>query len=248
MTSISPPVLPPQAPSNTSQTIAQAHQSSGSISGKTIPQAVGTAPATARSYASATKKSFPPTSASGTSNLPAVGGGPLPAQHGKTESIASANGKGPIPPAVPAVGTPTIVNGNTGASSSSGAGDHSRKPSVTISAAGASGYTPNGGPVFGKPSGGNPIQFGSLTAGGSPAMAKSVPQPNQSSNSLAVNTPTNPRIISPSTSPSPIPQPPASGGRPPSSLQGQSNGLNFGGFGGEEANVSRKPFLLDVKH
>ncbi len=242
MTSISQPVLPPQAPSNSSQTIAQAHQPSSSISGKTTPQAVGTAPATARSYASATKKSFSPTSASGTSNPPVAVGGPGSIAHGKTDSISSVNGKGPILPAVPAVGTPTIINGNTAASSSSGVGDHSRKPSVTISAAGASGYIPNGGPVIGKPSGGNPIQFGSLNVGGSPAMANSIPAPNQSSNSLAVNTPTNPRITSPSTSPSPIPQPPASGGRPPSSLQGQSNGLNFGGFGGEEANVSRIRF------
>jgi len=248
MTSISQPVLPPQAPSNPSQTIAQAHQPSDLISGKTTPQAVGTAPATARSYANATKKSFSPTSTSGISNTPAAVGGLGPVPHGKTGSISSVNGKGPILPAVPTVGTPTIINGNTGASSSSGVGDHSRKPSVTISAAGTSGHMPNGGPVGGKPSGGNSIQFGSLPAGGSPAMANSVPQPNQSSNSLAVNTPTNPRITSPSTSPSPIPQPPASGGRPPSSLQGQSNGLNFGGFGGDEANVSPKYFRCNVKH
>ena len=247
MTSISPPVLPPQAPSNPSQTIAQAHQSSGSISGKTTPQAVGPAPATARSYASATKKPFSSTSASGTSNSPVVGAF-ASAQHGKTESISSVNGKGPIPPAVPAVGAPTIVNGNTAASSNSGLGDHSRKPSVTISAAGASGYIPNGGPAVGKPSGGSAIQFGSLPAGGSPATANATPLQNQPSNSLAVNTPTNPRITSPSTSPSPIPQPPASGGRPPSSLQGQSNGLNFGGFGGDETNVSGQTSPFNLKH
>ena len=234
MTSISQPVLPLQASSNASQIATQAHPPSGSTSGKTLPQAAGTAPATARSYASVSKKQFSPT-APNTSSSPAAVGGPVISQHGRLDS---SNGKGIIPPAVPSVGTPTIINGNTAISPTAGPNDHIRKASVTISAAGATGYMPNGGPVAGKQAGGTNIQFGSITAGGSPALVSSTPQQNPS-NSLAVHTPSNPRITSPQTSPSPIPQPPASGGRPPSSLQGQGNALNFGSLGNDESNVSR---------
>lgn len=235
MTSISQPVLPSQASSNASQTAAQAHPQSGPTSGKTPPQVAGTAPAAARSYASVSKKQYSPT-ASNISSSPVAVGGSGASQHGRLDSL---NNKGVIPPAVPSVGPPTIINGNTTISPISGPNDHSRKSSVTISAAGASGYMPNGGPVAGKQAGGSNIQFGSIVAGGSPAMANSTPQLNPSSNSLAVHTPSNPRITSPQTSPSPIPQPPASGGRPPSSLQGQGNALSFGSLGGEETNVSR---------
>lgn len=235
MTSISQPVPPPQASSTSSQTVTQAHIPSGPTSGKTTPQTGATASAPARSsYANVSKKPISPTSALNASSSPAAVGGST-SQHGKTDSV---NGKGVIPPAVPVVGTPTIVNGNAVMSPTTATGDHTRKPSVTISAAGASGYMPNGGPVAGKPTGGNNIQFGSMNAGGSPGMANSAPQRNQSANSLAVHPPSNPRITSPQTSPSPIPQPPASGGRPPSSLQGQGNGLNFRSLEGEEFSVS----------
>ncbi|KAF6233781.1 hypothetical protein HO173_007993 [Letharia columbiana] len=241
MTSISQPVLPPQAPSNASQ-VAPAHSPSASASGRAPPQAAGTASATVKtSYASATKKTFSPSSASGTSapTAPAV---QIPAQHGKPDTSSPVNGRVAIPPAVPTVGAPTIVNGNTPTSSNSGVGDHSRKPSVTISAAGASGYMPNGGPVAGKPTGGSNIQFGSHPADASAAAQNATPHPNQSTNSLAVNTPSNPRVTSPQTSPSPIPQPPASGGgRPPSSLHGNSTSLSFGNFGGTEASQMRPP-------
>lgn len=238
MTSISQPVLPPQAPSNASQ-VAPAHSPSVSASGRAPPQAAGTASATAKtSYASATKKTFPLPSASGTPT-PSASAVQTPAQHGKPDTSSPVNGRVAVPPAVPTVGASAIVNGNTPTSSNSGVGDHSRKPSVTISAAGASGYMPNGGPVAGKPIGGSNIQFGSHPADASTAAQNTTPQLNQSTNSLAVNTPSNPRVTSPQTSPSPIPQPPASGGgRPPSSLHGNSPSLNFGSFGGAEANVS----------
>lgn len=153
--------------------------------------------------------------------------------------MSPVNGKIAIPPAVLAVGTPTIVNGNTPMSSTLGAGDHSRKPSVTISAAGASGYLPNGGPVAGKPKGGRDIQFGSAVPEGSAAAANAAPQPNNSAASLAVNMPSNPRVSSPQKSPSPIPKPHASGGRPPSSLHGNNASVSFGNFAGPEGNVSR---------
>lgn len=246
MTSISQPVLPPQASSNASQ-VAPAHSPSASASGRAPPQAAGTASATAKtSYASATKKTFPLPSASGTPtpSAPAV---QTPAQHGKPDTSSPVNGRVAVPPAVPTVGASAIVNGNTPTSSNSGVGDHSRKPSVTISAAGASGYMPNGGPVAGKPIGGSNIkvQFGSHPADASTAAQNTTPQLNQSTTSLAVNTPSNPRVTSPQTSPSPIPQPPASGGgRPPSSLHGNSPSLNFGSFGGAEANVSFCCFFM----
>lgn len=238
MTSISQPVLPLQAPSNASQ-VAPAHSPSSSASGRAPPQAAGTASATAKtSYASATKKTFSPPAASGTStpSAPAV---QIPAQHGKPESSSPVNGRVAIPPAVPTVGASAILNGNTPTSSNSGVGEHSRKPSVTISAAGASGYMPNGGPVAGKPIGDKKIQFGSHGADSSLGAQKALPFPNQSTNTLAVNTPSNPRVTSPQTSPSPIPQPPASGGgRPPSSLHGNNTSLSFGNFGGPDTNVS----------
>lgn len=234
MTSISQPVLAPQASSTGSQAIAPAHSASASASARAPSQAAGTASATAKtSYASATKKTSATLPASGTSN-PSAAAGVL--QHGKADIVSPVNGKIAIPPAVPTVGTPSIVNGNTPTSSTSGPGEHIRKPSVTISAAGASGYMPNGGPEAGKPKGGN-IQFGALPEG-SPQAANATPQTSQLTNSLAVNTPSNPRVTSPQTSPSPIPQPAASGGgRPPSSLHGNSNSLSFGNFNGPEGNV-----------
>ncbi|KAL8925396.1 MAG: hypothetical protein Q9208_003488 [Pyrenodesmia sp. 3 TL-2023] len=237
MTSISQPVLPQQTSNTASQSVTQAPSNSASLSGRTPPQAAGTAPPPARSYASATKKQSPPTSAS--DNLV---GGPGSAQHGKADSI-SLNGKAAITPATPAVGgTPTIVNGNTSTNSSSGPGDHSRKASITITPAGASGYLPNGGQVGGKPAGGKDIQFGTFNKDGSPALANAVPQLSQSSNSLAVNPSQNPRITSPAASPSPIPQPPASGGRPPSSFQAQTNGMSFGSMhAGDDPSVSCSP-------
>jgi translation initiation factor 4G len=173
------------------------------------------ATAPGRSYANATKKP----SANNATPAQVVGG----LSHAKADSISPVNGKNTIPPAVPTLGTPTIVNGNNAMNAAS---DHSRKVSVTINAQGASGHMPNGGPSVGKPAG---IRFGSA----SPAMAHSIVQP---SDNLAVAG--NPRITSPATSPSPIPQPPASGGRIPSGLQGQGTTLNFGSMGGEDPTVS----------
>ncbi|KAL9004761.1 MAG: hypothetical protein Q9188_002445 [Gyalolechia gomerana] len=230
MTSISQPVLPPQASNNASKSVAQPQSSSASLSGRTPPQAAGTAPPPVRSYANATKKQSPPASATNSS-----AGGAVPPQHGKSDLL---NGKGTIPPAVPAVGgTSTTVNGNTSTNSSSGPVDHGRKASITITPAGTSGYLPNGGQVGGKPTGGKDIQFGTFNKDGSPALANAVPQPSQSTNNLAVN-PQNPRVTSPAASPSPIPQPPASGGRPPSTFQGQTNGMSFGSMlAGDDANL-----------
>ena len=233
MTSISQQPLPPQAASNASQDIIQAQSPAALPSGKTTSQAAGT-PAATRNYASATKKPFAPPSNIASSSGPV--GGAVALQHGKSDTASPVNGRNPIIPAVPTVDTPAIVNGaNTGSTTASATSDHSRKPSVTISAAGASGYMPNGGSV--AKTGSNRPQFGTFNPDGSPAMAHATPQLSQTSNNLAVNS-VNPRVTTPSTSPSPIPQPPASGGRPPSTFQAQGNGLNFGSINGNEASVS----------
>ncbi|KAH0297457.1 hypothetical protein KCU74_g19885, partial [Aureobasidium melanogenum] len=111
-------------------------------------------------------------------------------------------------------------------------GDHGRKPSVIISASGTTGQIPNGGPQTqsSRPN----INFGSMNGPtGSPAIASSVPVQQTTPNLAAAN----PNIISPSHSPSPIPQPAASGGKPPANLPGQSNAPNFGSFGAENGEV-----------
>lgn len=229
MTSVSQqPAIPSQNSSSASQSAAQV--SSSSTTGTPSPPAASTG----RSYASATKK----TAATTTQNPSASAGG---VAHGKSDSNSLSNGKSSISPAVPAIGGPTIVNGNNAINSASYHSDHhSRKSSVTISALGTSGQMPNGGPVAGKPAAGNGIQFGSMNANASPSIANSTPNVTQT-NSLA---PANPRITSPATSPSPIPQPPASGGRPPSSLHGQGTGLSFGSMGGDDPSVSFNSFLI----
>jgi len=120
-------------------------------------------------------------------------------------------------------------------------GDHGRKPSVIISASGTTGQMPNGGPQTqsSRPN----INFGSMNGPtGSPAIATSVPV-QQTTPSLAA---ANPNIISPSHSPSPIPQPAASGGKPPANLPGQSNAPNFGSFGAENGEVGHDTIQVHV--
>ncbi|OAA56640.1 eukaryotic translation initiation factor subunit [Niveomyces insectorum RCEF 264] len=125
---------------------------------------------------------------------------------------AAANGNRPILPAVPAV-----INGSNI--------DHARKSSVTISATGPSGYMGNGGPAGAGPKAGLP-KFGYE----SPAVAHSTPSQN-----VAAPIPIpghHPRIPSPAHSPSPIPQPSASGGRPPTISQDGAP-MKFGSLGGD---------------
>ena len=177
--------------------------------------------AAGRSHAGATRKQ----------GAVANAGGPA---HGRADSVSNINAKSSIPPAVPTFGGPTIVNGNNAVSSNSYQGDHTRKASVTISTSGTVGQMPT---IAGKPTVGNPIQFGSMNSGQSPSISHSTPFSGPSANSLAVSSHANPRVTSPQTSPSPIPQPASSGGRPPSSLHGQNNGLSFGSIGGDGSSV-----------
>lgn len=126
---------------------------------------------------------------------------------------AQQNGK---PASVPVASTP-VVNGSVN--------DHSRKASVTINGS----VVANGSTNAPKP----PIQFGSLAE--SPAAQHSTPQVAQS-NSAPIAIPSNPRVTSPAQSPSPIPQPAVSGGRPPSTVQG--GGMTFGSHPSGDGDVS----------
>ncbi|KAH8434167.1 putative eukaryotic translation initiation factor subunit eIF-4F [Aspergillus melleus] len=212
--------LQPQGQSTSNQ--AASHASSPSLSGTSSPL-----PASTRSYANATKKSATDSTAAPVT----VGGSP---HHGKSTSESPVSGK---PMQQSQSSGVTIVNGAPAQAPSQG--DHSRKPSVTITSAGTSGYIPNGGPNS-RP---NSLQFGFAANQqtspnmGNPAVLASQPQPG-----LAVTPTMNPRVTSPQTSPSPIPQPASSGGRPPpSSYQSQGNVPNFGSFGEAGDNQQMRP-------
>ncbi|KAF2267936.1 hypothetical protein CC78DRAFT_32717 [Lojkania enalia] len=205
-----------------------------SSSGSSSNVAAGSAQPTARSYANATKISSPPIASSAAP--PVAVGGPQNAQHGKSSSISPVNGKNPIQPAVPTV-APTIVN-SSNVNGTSSQGNHSRKSSVTISAAGPSGYIPNG-PVAGGRAPSN-LTFGAMSGtGGSPLPSHAAP--NHPQGSLNPH-PHNPRIASPANSPSPIPQPAVSGGKPQSNLPGRPD-VVFGG-GGDSTDSNTRPISM----
>ncbi|KAL4737010.1 hypothetical protein BDV11DRAFT_172367 [Aspergillus similis] len=201
----------PQGQSTAAQ--AASHSSTPSLSGNTSPQAPVPAPtststAVPRSYANATKKS----ATDSTAAAPVTVGGS--SQHGKSTST-SVSGKPMQQPS-----NPTIVNGAP--ASGVPQGDHSKKPSVTITAD----YNPTTRAQTGRP---NSLQFGFANTQSSPNMGNPAALANQPQSGLGVTPPMNPRATSPQTSPSPIPQPASSGGRPPpSSYQAQ---VNFGSFG-----------------
>ncbi|KAI9375373.1 hypothetical protein BJX61DRAFT_539928 [Aspergillus egyptiacus] len=204
-------------------TQAASHSSTPSLSGKSSPQAPVPAPtstssAVPRSYANATKKS----ATDSTAAAPVTVGGP--SQHGKSTST-SMSGK---PMQQQSSQPPTIVNG---APASTPQGEHSKQPSVTISAT----YAPDGA-RNNRPSN---LQFGFAQQQASPNMGNPAVLAGQPQAGLGVTPPMNPRATSPQTSPSPIPQPASSGGRPPpSSYQAQ---VNFGSFGNAGDNMAQAP-------
>lgn len=164
------------------------------------------------SYASATKRNATPNASQSFNMASAVG--ISPAQHGHSDSV---NGRNITTPAIPS------VNGNNG--------DHNRKPSMTVTPAGA---TVNGGAVGGPQNKATNIQFGSMNAAGSATGTAAAPANHNPSLSA-------PRVDSPHDSPSPIPQPATvSGGpRPPSTIQAQGmGGLSFGATGPEGGDPS----------
>lgn len=225
-----------QQQSNTSlQTSLSAPQA---ISRKQSPSAprgpISTAPVAGRSsYAAATKSSISP-NASGSSDMATAIEGSMPSQHGNGEGIPPVNGNIPTIAAIPSLEASTGMNGDNIVSSST-ALDHNRKPSFTVTPSSL-----NGGPSSSQPNKANKIQFGSMNAAGSPASGASPALANSSPANLGVAGQVNPRMVSPQASPSPIPRPGISGGRPPSSLQGQGNGLVFGQSGPDvnDPNVS----------
>lgn len=236
MTSIPPKSgLQPQGQSTSNQAVSS-HSSSPSLSGNSSPLAPSstatpaTAAASSRTYANAATKK----SATDSTAAPVTVGGS--AQHGKSTSVSSVSGK-PMQQSQPS--GVTIVNGGPAPSASQG--DHSRKPSVTITSAGTSGYIPNGGPAS-RPSS---IQFGFANQQTSPNMGNPAVPANNSQSGLGAPS-TNPRVTSPQTSPAPIPQQASSGGRPPpSSYQSQGNVPNFGSFGDAgDNNVRFSPLLF----
>ena len=184
------------------------------------PQASSSTSASTLSYASTAKKAVSPAIADGA-------GSAAVQQHAKANSISLVNGRPSVSPAVPAVAAPAIAHSSSAANG--GSADHSRKSSVTMSANGPGGFVVNGGPVGGSKNG---IQFGNFTD--SPAPSHSTPQISQSAASAPIAIPSNPRVTAPAKSPSPIPQPSASGGRPPSGLAPSGTGAPiFGSLGGD---------------
>lgn len=188
-----------------------------------IPLQVTSVSASTPTYSSAAKKAVSsPSAATGSSshsfNVAVGNSGLVQLSHGKSGAVLPANGKPSISPAVPVVSAPAIAYSSSVVSSI-----HERQSSVTIRANGPS--TMNGSSVS---TASGKIQFGSITD--SPALSHSTPQVFHPSASASINIP-NPRVSDPSHSPSPIPQPSASGGRPP--IVGPGNGVNFGSFGGD---------------
>ncbi|PKX99859.1 hypothetical protein P168DRAFT_83405 [Aspergillus campestris IBT 28561] len=220
--------LPPKAD-------VQSNGQSGvsSPSSATANQATTTSSSSRSSYASATKKS-----ATDSTAAPVTVGGS--SHHGKSSAPSPVSGQPMQQSQSPGV---TIVNGAPAASASSPSvpanssqPDHARKPSVTITSAGTSGYIPNGGPSS-RP---NSLQFGFANQQTSPNLGAPAALSGPPQSGLGVAATANPRITSPQTSPSPIPQPASSGGRPPpSSYQSQGNVPNFGSFG--EAGDNMRP-------
>ncbi|KAI8222952.1 Eukaryotic translation initiation factor 4 gamma [Colletotrichum sp. SAR 10_99] len=183
------------------------------------PAPNSSAATSAPSYASAAgankKQASTPLIATG-SNPPVVVGGSS-AQNAKPSAPSPVNGRPPITPAVPAA--PAVAHGSSNMNGN--ATDHSRKSSVTL-ANGPNSFAPNGGPVGGSKPG---IQFGY----NSPAVAHSTPQ----STAAPIPIPgAHQRVPSPAHSPSPIPQPSASGGRPPSGMA-HSGAMTFGSLGSD---------------
>lgn len=211
-----------------------------------IPSQATKASISTPSYSSAAKKavSSPPVAAgsSSQSSIVAVGGpGSVQPTHGKSSPILPINGKHSISPAVPVVSAPVIAYSS---SITNGSPNHNRKSSVTIVANGR--HSINGGPVGGSS---GKIQFGSITD--SPVSSHITPQIYQNT-SPAPGSIVNPRVSDPSHSPTPIPQPSASGGRP--QVVGPGNGVNFGSFGGDsdrhnrQASGPQPPQVPGVQH
>ncbi|KAK7751496.1 hypothetical protein SLS62_006581 [Diatrype stigma] len=178
----------------------------------TTSSANASVPSYASAAGAAKKQSSAPVVAPGSSQPVVAAGSSVPTpQHAKSSSISPMNGRPNIMPAVP-----TVAHGTSSVNGES----HKRTPSVTIS----------NGPSYSNGSAAAPksgIQFGFE----SPAVSHSSPAPVSAPIAIP-GSQSNPRATSPANSPSPIPLPSASGGRPPSSAQ-QGASMTFGSFNGD---------------
>jgi translation initiation factor 4G len=228
MTSISQQSNTPLQPSISGPQSAARKQSPSAPQGP-----ISTAPAVGRSsYASATKSSIPP-NAFGSSNMATAIEGAMPSQNGNGEASPPVNGNIPTIATIPSFEASAGMNGSSALSANTDS-DHNRKPSFTVTPSGV-----NGAPPGGQLNKATNIVFGSyMGAGGSPAPGASPAMESTSPANLGVSGPMNPRTISPQASPSPVPRPGISGGRPPSSLQNQGNSLVFGQSGPESNDPS----------
>jgi len=206
-----------------------------------VPAQLPTKPSYAHATKSASTSSTTTKTALSSTPTPTSATGPsAPVQHGKIDDTDS---KRSMSTTSPSVGPQQGV-ANTHINGISRTDSHGRKPSVVISASGATGHMPNGGPV-GQNASRPHISFGSMMdSQASPAQSNA--QPFYSQHAALATPQHNPRIISPAHSPTPIPQPPASGGKPPAGLQQHGNPVNFGSMGTENADVrdSLESFLL----
>lgn len=191
-------------------------------------------PTIATSYASAAGANKKPAAATpviATGSQPAVvvSSSNAPSQHARNSSVSPMNGNKPtIMPVVPNVAAAPVAHGNTNLNGNSA--DHSRKSSVTMSAAASNNFIANGGAVGGTKQPQIP-QFGFKE---SPAVAHSTPQMNSAPMQIPGNHGNHPmRIPSPAHSPSPIPQHATSGGRPPSTIPQEPSNMKFGSLGGD---------------
>jgi translation initiation factor 4G len=204
--------------SNPSSTSSAGANLANSATGSTLAQQGQKSFPTATDFPSSSPNASEPINMSA-----AVGG--APATHGHSDSV---NGRTPTIPAIPS------VNGNVSLP------DHNRKPSMTVTPAGVTSFTSNGATQSGPQNKIGGIQFGALGSANpasSPAMGTPAQLAHNPAN-LGVNQ-LNPPHASPSNSPSPIPQPAhVSGGRPPSSFQGQGHGFQFGQTGGDSSDPS----------
>ncbi|KAI0190296.1 hypothetical protein F4808DRAFT_467112 [Astrocystis sublimbata] len=187
-----------------------------------------TAPAVT-SYASAAgaakKPSSTPVVATG-SNSPIVVAGSAPASnHAKSSSITPMNGRSNITPAVP-----TVAHGTSATSTPNGQPDHSRKSSVTMSANGPNSYSTNGAPAGPTP---GSIKFGYTE---SPAPSHSTPQPPTAQVAIP-GTGARGGVTEPRASPTPIPEPSKSGGRPVSGAAQSNATLAFGSFDNDRSHA-----------
>lgn len=186
------------------------HMTSTSAQQNSVPASNSSASTSSTpSYASAAGAAKKPQS----TPVVATGSSASAPHHAKSSSTSPLNGRPSIMPAVPPVSaaSPAVAHGTSSANGES----HARDPSVTLANGPSGASAPKN------------IQFGFQD---SPAASHSSPQPGSAPIAIPGG---NPRVTSPQNSPSPIPQPSATGGGRPLSGAAPGNAMTFGSFGGD---------------